>query len=120
MTLAPGALKTTTRMAGLPLKVPPVWTSATESMTCATSLMRTFPEALAAPTAVTLEVAKLVTPELDVLLVLVPDALVLEAALEPPLVELVEVTADARDFGRPVAAAPLETGPLLVAMMSGA
>ena len=131
MTLAPGALKTTTRMAGLPLKVPPVWMSATESTTCATSLMRTLPEALAAPTVVTFEVAKLVTPELGVLLVLVPEALALDAALpvealevvapvELPLVEDVEVTAEATDLGRPVAAAALETGPLLVAMISGA
>src|SRR5215469_7312192 len=124
MTLAPGALKTMRRMAGWPLKVPPVWTSATESTTCATSEMRTIPEAFAAPVAVTLEVAKLVT-------LLVPEALALEAALpvealevvapvELPLVEVVEVTAEARDLGRPVAAAALETGPLLVAMMRGA
>ncbi len=79
--------------------------------------MRTMPEALAAPTVVTFEVAKLVTPELDVLLVRVPEAL---APVAPPLVELVEVTAEARALGRPVAAEPLETAPLLVAMMRGA
>ena len=118
-------------MARLPLKVPPVWMSATESMTWATSLMRTVPEALAGPTVVTDEVAKFVTPELGVLLVLVPEALALEAALpvealevvapvELPLVAVVEVTAEARDEGRPVAAEALFTGPLLVAMMSGA
>src|ERR1700753_3326161 len=128
MTLAPGDLKTTTRMERLPLKVPPVWTSATESMTWATSLMRTVPEALAGPTVVTLEVAKLVTPELEVLLVLVPEALALDAALpvealevvapvELPAVAEVEVTAEATDAGRPVAAVALVTGPLLVAMM---
>src|ERR1700747_459840 len=118
MTLAPGALKTTTRMARLPLKVPPVWTSATESMTWATSEMRTVPEALAGPTVVTLDVAKLVTPEVGVLLGLLPEALALEAALPVEALEVVapvalpevadvEVTAEARDEGRPVAAEEL-------------
>src|ERR1700740_1555184 len=108
MTLAPGDLKTTTRMERLPLKVPPVWTSATESMTCATSLMRTVPEAFAAPTVVTVDVAKLVTPVLGGVVVPVPEELALEAALAVealevvapvllPAVAVVEVTAEARD-----------------------
>src|SRR5215469_6747370 len=98
--------------------------SATESVTWAMSEMRTIPEAFAAPTVVTLEVAKLVTPE-------VPEALELAAALPVEALESVcplafeelwdvEVTAEARALGRPVAAEAFVTGPLLVAMMSGA
>ncbi len=43
MTLALGLLKTMMRMAGLPLKLPPLWMFSTPSTTSATSLRRTVP-----------------------------------------------------------------------------
>ncbi len=77
------------------------------------------------------EVAKLLTEDVVELVVDVPEALLDDAALPVealevvwpvvlPLLLEVEVTAEATDLGRPVAAEPLETGPLLVAMMRGA
>ena len=67
----------------------------------------------------------------EVELVLVPEALLLVAALPVEaldvvlpvalgVVDVVEETAEATDAGRPVAAVELVTGPLPVAMMSGA
>ena len=95
--------------------------------------MRTVPDAFAAPIVVTREVAKFVTapadPDeleeddpLELALELPPD--VLDGDVPVPLDPFVEpdvlLTDEATDAGSPEAAAAFDTGPLLVAIMSGA
>ena len=82
-----------------------------------------MPWALAAPTVVTRVVAKLVTAAVEVAAARagVAGPLAVEAvAVVAALLELLLLTAEADAAGRPLAACALETGPLSVAMMSGA
>ena len=116
MTLAPGDLKMTTRMAGLPLKRPPVWMFSTASWVSAMSRMRTAPWdglVLVAATAVGAE------PAAEPVGLGVTGEAPLEAvlAVEAPVFE---VTAEAELAGRPVDAEMFETGPRSVETMSGA
>ncbi len=115
--------------------------SSTLFTTDATSPMRTMPCSFAGPVVVTCELAKFFTvgvlaallPELAVIdvvfvaVLVVVDVVVPDAPELDPLVAVAGdafavrlLTAEASLDGSPVEAVALDTGPLLVAMMSGA
>src|SRR5277367_5180046 len=101
-------------MAGFPLKEPPVWMSSTESITSATSRMRTTPCPDAAPD-VDEGVVAAVTPLCGLALAVAPPGPLADVVLPPAPFE----TALASDAGRPVLAAAELTGPRSVATIKG-
>jgi hypothetical protein len=126
MTLAPGDLKTTMRMAGVPFMRPPVWMFSTLSMTSATSWMRTTPWArAAAPVTATGAVEAEVTPEVTAGALVATAVEALGEAAASVMLEMVEAElpllamAEATLEGRPDLAVAELTGPLSVAMMRG-